>query len=69
MFDDFSNAGDVVYEPFSGSGTSHVTAQNTRRKCFGIELEPKYCAVILERMATAFPDIEIKRLENAKTAD
>lgn len=52
-----------VYEPFAGSGTTLVACQNLNRKCYAIEISENYCAVILERMATAFPDIEIKRLD------
>lgn len=50
-----------VYEPFAGSGTTLVAAQNLKRKCYAIEISPDYCAVILERMTQAFPDLEIKR--------
>lgn len=52
-----------VYDPFLGSGTTMVAAQNLGRKCFGLEISPAYCAVILERMITAFPDIDIRRGE------
>lgn len=51
----------IAYEPFSGSGTTFVAAQNLSRKCYGIEISPAYCAVILERMATAFPALEIRQ--------
>lgn len=50
-----------VYEPFAGSGTTLVACQNLNRKCYAIEISENYCAVILERMHTAFPDIEIRR--------
>lgn len=43
--------GELAYEPFSGSGSQFVAAQETGVRCFGMELEPKYCAVILERMS------------------
>lgn len=46
--------GDVVYDPFLGSGTTMVAAQNLERKCIGIEINPGYCAVILQRMQDAF---------------
>ena len=59
--------GGKVYEPFAGSGTTLVACQNLNRKCYAIEISENYCAVILERMQTAFPDIEIKRLEDAKS--
>ena len=52
-----------VLDLFLGSGTTMVAAQNLKRKCYGIEIEPKYCAVILERMSEAFPELEIKRIE------
>ena len=53
----------IVYEPFAGSGTTLVACQNLSRKCRGIEISPDYCAVILQRMKDAFPNIEIKRHE------
>ena len=52
-----------VYEPFCGSGTTMVAAQNLNRKCYALEISPNYCAVILERMATAFPSLEIRRMK------
>lgn len=57
-----SDSGDVVYEPYAGSGTAFVAAHNTNRLCRGIELEANYCAVILERMKTAFPELEIRQV-------
>jgi DNA modification methylase len=48
-----------VYDPFLGSGTTMVAAQNLGRKCYGLEISPAYCAVILERMVTAFPSLAI----------
>ena len=41
--------GDVVYDPFLGSGTTLMAAELTERICFGIELDPKYCDVIVQR--------------------
>ncbi len=40
---------DVVYDPFLGSGTTLLACQQTLRKCIGIELEPEYCQVIVDR--------------------
>lgn len=42
--------GDQVYEPYAGSGTAFVAAEQTGRVCHGIEIEPRYIAVTLERM-------------------
>jgi DNA modification methylase len=42
--------GDLVAEPFAGSGSQFVAAEQLGRLCYGVELEPKYVAVILERL-------------------
>lgn len=52
----------IIIDPYIGSGTTMVACQNLNRKCRGIEISPQYVAVCLERMKTAFPGIEIKRL-------
>jgi site-specific DNA-methyltransferase (adenine-specific) len=41
--------GDLVYEPFSGSGTTIVTAEQLGRRCRAIELEPRYVDVAVRR--------------------
>lgn len=41
--------GEVCYEPFSGSGSQLIAAEKLGRRCFGLELEPTYCDVILFR--------------------
>jgi len=45
-----SDDGQVVLDAFLGSGSTMVAAEQTGRVCYGLEIEPKYCAVILERM-------------------
>jgi len=39
----------AVYDPFLGSGTALIAAEQTGRKCFGIEISEKYCDVVLAR--------------------
>jgi len=39
-----------------------IAAQELDRNCFGIEISPNYCALILERMQLEFADMEIKKL-------
>ena len=41
--------GDLVYDPFLGSGTTLAAAEVTRRVCAGLELDPKYVDVVVER--------------------
>jgi len=43
--------GEICYEPFSGSGSQLVAAQQLGRRCFAIEKSPPFVAVALERMA------------------
>jgi DNA modification methylase len=48
-----SKPGDLVYEPFSGSGTTIIACERTGRKCRAIELNPAYVAVAIQRWADA----------------
>ena len=47
----FSNAGDVVLDPFCGSGTTGVAAQELGREFIGFEKDKDYCSISLERMS------------------
>jgi DNA modification methylase len=40
-----------VYDPFIGSGTTMVAAEQLHRVCYGMDISPAYVAVTLERMA------------------
>jgi DNA modification methylase len=44
--------GELVYEPFLGSGTTLAAAELTERVCYGIELDPKYVDVVIQRWQT-----------------
>jgi DNA modification methylase len=44
--------GELVYEPFLGSGTTLAAAELTERVCYGLELEPRYVDVIVQRWQT-----------------
>lgn len=44
-----SEPGDIVFDPFSGSGSTLMACEQTGRKCYGCELDPKYCDVIRKR--------------------
>jgi len=48
-----SKVGDVCLEPFAGSGTAYLAAENVRRKVYGSELSPGYCDVIVQRWQEA----------------
>lgn len=52
-----SKRGDIVLDPFAGSGTTLVAAERTARNGYAVELDPRYAQVIIERMKQAF-DLE-----------
>jgi DNA modification methylase len=49
---DGSRSGEVVYDPFLGSGTTLIAAEQLDRKCYGMEISPAYCDVIVKRWET-----------------
>jgi site-specific DNA-methyltransferase (adenine-specific) len=60
LLNNSSKVGDIVCDPFSGSGSTMVAAHQTDRICYGIELDPKYCQVIIDRMFKLDPSLEFK---------
>lgn len=59
-----SNAGDLVFDPFLGSGTTAVTAKKLNRKFIGIEREKEYAAIALKRLDMADDNPEIQGFED-----
>ncbi len=45
-----SRIGDLVYDPFAGSGTTALACEMTKRRSISIEVEEQYCRVIIERL-------------------
>ena len=55
-----SRAGDLVLDPFLGSGTTSVVARKLRRHFIGIEIEERYCCLAEKRLDTASRNSEIQ---------
>ncbi|MAG27188.1 hypothetical protein CMI47_16770 [Candidatus Pacearchaeota archaeon] len=50
----------LILDLFLGSGTTMVAAHQLKRKCYGMELDNKYCQVIIDRMLKLDEDLEVK---------
>jgi site-specific DNA-methyltransferase (adenine-specific) len=46
---DFGEEKDKIFDPFLGSGTTLIAAEQLGRKCYGMEISPQYCDVIVKR--------------------
>jgi DNA modification methylase len=53
--------GNTIMDLFLGSGSTMVASHQLKRKCYGMELDPKYCDVIVRRMMKLDPSISVKR--------
>lgn len=58
---DWSKKGDTVLDLFLGSGSTMVASHQLKRKCYGMELDPKYCQVIIDRMKKLDPSLIVKK--------
>jgi DNA modification methylase len=57
----FTKENDIILDQFLGTGTTMVASHQLKRKCYGMELDPKYCQVIIDRMLKLDPTLIIKR--------
>jgi DNA modification methylase len=56
-----TNENELILDLFLGSGSTMVATHQLKRKCYGMELDPKYCQVIVDRMRKLDPTLEIKK--------
>jgi DNA modification methylase len=57
-----SKPGDLVCDYFSGSGSTMLAAEQTKRICYGMEIMPVYCQIIINRMLKHDPKLIVKKV-------
>jgi DNA modification methylase len=63
----YSDAGDIVFEPFCGSGTTMLAAQRSGRQCRLVEIAPQYVDVAVIRFQQNFPDVPVTLAATGQT--
>lgn len=65
----YTDAGDLVFEPFGGSGTTMLAAQRTARVCRSVEIAPEYVDVAVRRFQQNHPDVPVTLLATGQSFD
>jgi len=55
----YTDAGDIVFEPFGGSGTTMLAAERTGRLCRSVEIAPEYVDVAIKRFQQIYPGVRV----------
>lgn len=61
LIENSSKENEIIADGFLGSGSTMVASHQLKRKCYGMELDPKYCQVIVDRMKKLDPSLVIKK--------
>ncbi len=65
----FSDPGDLVFEPFNGSGSSLLAAERTGRQCRAVEIAPEYVDVAIRRFRQNHPDVAVTLAATGRSFD
>jgi DNA modification methylase len=65
----FSDEGDIVFEPFGGSGTTMLAAERTGRICRAVEIAPEYVDVAIRRFQQNHPRLPVTLLATGQSFD
>jgi DNA modification methylase len=66
---DVTLPGETVFDPFLGSGTTLIAAERTRRRCFGVEIEPRYVDLGIRRWQLETGRPAIREADGASFAE
>ncbi len=65
----YTDAGDIVFEPFGGSGTTILAAQRTGRICRSVEIAPEYVDVAINRFQQNHPGLPVTLISTGQSFD
>jgi DNA modification methylase len=65
----YTEAGEVVFEPFAGSGTTLIAGERTGRVVRGIELAPAYVDLAIARWRMLYPDQPVTLADDSRDYD
>lgn len=63
----YTDPGDLVFEPFGGSGTTMLAAERTGRVCRSVEIAPEYVDVAIERFRQNHPGVPVTLLATGQS--
>jgi DNA modification methylase len=65
----YTESGDIVFDPFGGSGTTMLAAQRTGRVCRAVEIAPEYVDVAIKRFQQNHPGVPVTLLATGQSFD
>jgi len=69
VLESYTDVGDIVFEPFCGSGTTLLAAQRTARKVCATEIAPEYVDVAVKRFQQNYPQVPVTLASTRQTFD
>ena len=69
VIETYTDTGEIVFEPFCGSGTTILAAQKTGRQVRAIELAPEYVDVTIKRFQQNFPEVPVTLITTGQSFD